>query len=260
MRVIVTRPQREAERWVHQLRQCGLDALALPLMAIAPAPDVQPLHEAWRRLGNFAALMFVSGNAVEHFFEQKVPEAHTGWSRPAIKTRAWAAGPATREALVCAGVDPGLIDAPASDAAQFDSEALWQQVAGQVVPGGRVLIVRGGDRTGQSAGRDWLSGQLVAAGVQVETVLAYVRRAPVFGAEQLAQAQQAATDGSVWLFSNSEAIANLVRLLPGQSWTEARAMATHPRIAQAARRAGFGVVCESRPDLDAVVAALESIR
>jgi uroporphyrinogen-III synthase len=37
-------------------------------------------------------------------------------------------------------------------------------------------------------------------------------------------------------------------------------VATHPRIAQAARDAGFGVVCESRPTEEAIVAALESIR
>ncbi|MGE3348297.1 MAG: uroporphyrinogen-III synthase, partial [Ramlibacter sp.] len=38
----------------------------------------------------------------------------------------------------------------------------------------------------------------------------------------------------------------------------ARAVATHPRIAQAAREAGFGVVCESRPALADVVASIES--
>jgi uroporphyrinogen-III synthase len=62
----------------------------------------------------------------------------------------------------------------------------------------------------------------------------------------------------VWLFSSSEAVANLRALLPDQSWQQARAVATHPRIAQAARDAGFAVVCESRPALADVVASIES--
>jgi len=62
----------------------------------------------------------------------------------------------------------------------------------------------------------------------------------------------------VWLFSSSEAIANLQLLAPGQSWQQARAVATHPRIAQAARAAGFGVVWESRASLDDVLASIES--
>jgi hypothetical protein len=35
------------------------------------------------------------------------------------------------------------IDGPSPDAAQFESEALWQNVHGQVRAGDRVLIVRG---------------------------------------------------------------------------------------------------------------------
>ena len=66
--------------------------------------------------------------------------------------------------------------------------------------------------------------------------------------------------GVAWLFSSSQAVAHLTELLPAQDWRSARAVATHPRIAQAARSAGFGVVCESRPSLDAVAAALESFR
>jgi uroporphyrinogen-III synthase len=37
-------------------------------------------------------------------------------------------------------------------------------------------------------------------------------------------------------------------------------VATHPRIAQAARDAGFGAVLEARPTLDDVVASIESER
>jgi len=253
MRVIVTRPASEARRWVDDLRQRGFDAVALPLMAIAPIAEPAALYAAWRQLERMRAVMFVSGNAVRHFFAQ-VPAGATWPGR----TRAWATGPGTREALVHAGVDAASVDAPAASAAQFDSEALWRQVAGQVTAGDRVLIVRGGDAQGASSGRDWLADQLLAAGAQVELVVAYRRQAPDFDEARLQQARQAANAGHVWLFSSSQAISHLRAALPQQDWSHAHAVATHPRIAQAARRAGFGVVCESRPALDAVVAALES--
>ena len=47
------------------------------------------------------------------------------------------------------GVDDALIDGPAQDAAQFDSETLWLRVAAQVQPGDTVLIVRGSDAHGR---------------------------------------------------------------------------------------------------------------
>ncbi|MFS2055745.1 uroporphyrinogen-III synthase, partial [Variovorax sp. CT11-76] len=47
--------------------------------------------------------------------------------------------------------------------------------------------------------------------------------------------------------------------LPATDWRAARAIATHPRIAQAARGAGFGTVRESAPLLEALVASIESL-
>jgi uroporphyrinogen-III synthase len=256
MRVLVTRPAREAQRWVHELRQRGIAAHALPLIEIGPAPDVSPVLQAWAQLGEFDAVMFVSGNAVDHFFRLK-PQALAGWPATA---RAWAPGPGTRDALLQAGVPLASIDQPAEAAQQFDSEALWAQVGGQLGAGQRVLVVRGSDASGQAAGRDWLANQLAQRGVAVATVVAYCRRPPQWTAAQRELAGQCAADGSVWLFSSSEALAHLQSLLPAQRWNDARAVATHPRIAQSATAAGFGVVCLSRPALPDVVASIESIR
>lgn len=252
MRILVTRPESEARQWVEELRARGLDARAVPLIEIAPVADPAPVIAAWERLEQYRAVMFVSGNAVRHFFARR--PGGRPWPVP---TRAWAPGRGTVEALAMAGVAPAVVDAPPPEATQFDSETLWQQVASQIRAGDRVLIVRGADAQGASSGRDWLADQLTAAGVRVDVIAAYRRRPPQFSDSQLAQAQQA---GSVWLFSSSQAIAHLRSLLPAADWSRSRAVATHPRIAQAARTAGFGVVCESRPSLDAVVAALESIR
>ncbi|MGZ5848089.1 MAG: uroporphyrinogen-III synthase, partial [Ramlibacter sp.] len=187
-------------------------------------------------------------------FAGSAPEL--GWPRA---TQAWATGPGTAQALREAGVPDAQIVAPADDAVRFDSEALWERAAAAVQPGWRVLVVRGAGADGAPAGRDWLTVRLQAAGAAVDQVAAYARRLPHWSDSQRAAAEQAAVDGSVWLFSSSEAVGNLRRLLPAQDWSRARALATHERIAQAAREAGFVVACV-RPGLDALVRALESPR
>lgn len=262
MRVVVTRPEREARQWAQALASHGFEPLLLPLIHIAPEPDAQPLLRAWDELALYRAAMFVSTNAVAGFFASKWPPAQAGRSPLAINTRAWAPGPGTAAALREHGWPVDRIDAPPTESAQFDSEALWQVVAAQVQgqPGARVLLVRGGDAQGRPAGRDWLAQQLAAEGVLVDRVQAYRRQPPGWQADEAALAARAAADGSVWLFSSSEAIANLLAALPGQDWRQARAVATHPRIAQAARDAGFGAVVGSQPAVDAVVASIESLR
>ncbi|WP_431097838.1 uroporphyrinogen-III synthase [Polaromonas aquatica] len=277
-RVIVTRPLHDAQHWVQQLREGGFAAEALPLIDIAPASDAEAARHAWRSLNSYVACMFVSGNAVEYFFKQKMvlAQAKTGqvatktianndWSLPA-SLRFMAPGPATVAALLAAGVPAAKIDAPAADAAQFDSEALWAVVGQRDWQGRRVLVVRGESHEagGVSSGRDWIARQWQAAGAEVDFVGVYQRRAPVFTDAQVQRARAASTDGTVWLFSSSEAVANLTDApaLAGVDWRRARAVATHPRIEEAVRAAGWGVVVASRPalkDIRDTLASIESL-
>lgn len=257
-RALLTRPAPEAARWAQALAAQGVAAEALPLIAIAPPLDAAPLHAAWRALGDYAALMFVSGNAVRGFFDAEMPSGHAPSALQAIETRAWAPGPGTSAALRAGGWPAGRIDEPAPDAPQFDSEALWARVQAQAQPGRRVLIVRGAGATGRDQGREWLRARLAAAGVAVTSLAAYRRTAPVLSAAQQARARQAAHDGTVWVFSSAEAIAHLRQAVPGADWSGARALVTHPRMAEAARGAGFGQVSCTRPTLAAVAASIKS--
>jgi len=270
VRVIVTRPAQESVQWVQALALAGFDALALALIEVAAAPDVHPVAAAWERINAYDAVMFVSGNAAAHFFALKPAGARVFIASDAIKTRVFATGPGTVAALLTAGVARACIDAPHAQAGQFDSEALWAVVHHRVKAGYRVLIVRGVDtqrthaRTGPDAqagvGRDWFASQVLAAGGTVDFVVAYQRQAPVWDVAEKGLAQRSASDGSVWIFTSSQAIENLVAACPDQSWQQAMAVATHPRIAQTAREAGFGVVSESRPTLAALTASIESMQ
>lgn len=235
-RVIVTRPEREAGPWAQALQAEGVRAEVFPLIEIAALPDASGLQAAWAQVPACQAVMFVSANAVRFFMAAR-PQGQS-----LADGRAWSTGPGTQAALLACGWPAGQIDSPAADAAQFDSEALWALVSAQVPPGGQVLIVRGADARGQLAGRDWLAQQLADAGVQVQQVVAYVRRAPVLSPAQQQRAVQAMADGSLWLFSSSEAAQHLLQACPGLDVGRARALATHPRIAQRLVQAGWGRV------------------
>jgi uroporphyrinogen-III synthase len=49
----------------------------------------------------------------------------------------------------------------------------------------------------------------------------------------------------------------LAQALPDQSWTQARCIATHDRIAKTAQTLGFGEVHAARPSLGDVLRSLE---
>jgi len=254
--VIVTRPAREAVQWVDEFRAAGLQAFALPLISIEPALDAGPMKAAWKQLADYAALMFVSATAVEQFFlHAEGPQAEDAI---AAGLRFWATGPGTSRALLRAGVPAQAIDAPPRDAARFDSEALWERVRTQVSAGVRVLIVRGGDAAGQPSGRDWLANEVEAAQGHRDTVVAYRRLPPSFDEAARALALEGAAGRAIWLFSSSEAIANLGHAMPGLGWHGASALATHARIGEAAQAAGFGTVRVCKPLREAMIASIES--
>ena len=257
MRVIVTRPLAQAAEWVEMLRSHGIDAVALPLIAIVPPADARAVATSWADLATRRLVVFVSPNAALQFFRS----APAGSSWPA-QTRAASPGPGTTRTLVELGVPPALIDAPVDDAPQFDSEALWQRLQRHDWRGARVLLVRG------PQGRDWLAARLAERGAVVDTLAAYERQPPRLDADGTALLDDTLAEPQhhLWLFSSSEAIVHLQSLTQGRSgpphtrWHRARALATHPRIAQRARDAGFGIVAESRPTSAAVVACIQSIR
>jgi uroporphyrinogen-III synthase len=264
LHAIVTRPAGQAAQWVAGLTAQGIAVESFPLIDIADAlGDVQrqALHA---RAAQVDVCMWVSANAVRYFFKKKQAVTQQNTAGAAINSvvintllRHWATGPGTVAALQQQGIALRQIDTPGARAAQWDSEALWQSVAGQILPGKTVLILRGTDVGTPSASRDWLASQVRAAGGVAEFAAVYERRAPQFNAAQIAWAQQAAADGSVWVLSSSQALTHLPDIAGG--WQHARCIATHERIAQAAHAKGFAVVCTSRPTMEDVVRSIKSM-
>ena len=141
---------------------------------------------------------------------------------------------------------------PAADAASYDSEHLWERLSPQRDwRGARVLLLRG------DGGREWLAERLAEAGATVQAVAVYHRAGPRFDAVEQALLARALAHPAAyaWLFSSAEAVGHLKgRTLLGQ-----RALATHPRIAEAARAAGCDRVVLTRPDIHAVAEALKAL-
>lgn len=250
MKLLVTRPAAQAAEWVAWLRERGVQAQALPLIGIFAPTDAAPVREAWATLASRRLVVFVSPNAAEQFFALR--PAASRWPQA---TMAASPGPGTSRVLRTLGVPAAGIVEPPADAAQFDSESLWRQLALHDWRGASVLIVRG------ESGRDWLADTLREHGAAVDFVTAYQRGAPSPDEAERALLREAMAQpqAHAWLFSSSESIAHLEALVPHGHWQAAQALATHPRIAQRAREAGFGQVHECRPSVEAVVACLQSI-
>lgn len=253
--VIVTRPEREAAVWAAALQTHGLRTEILSLIQIAPLPDTSAMQALWHQVPQQLAVMFVSANAVRFFMAERPAGLDLG------ACRAWSTGPGTEAALLACGWPADQIDSPAADTSQFDSEALWALLAPRVesMLGASVLLVRGADAQGRMAGRNWLAQKLSEVGVQVQQTVAYVRQPPELSRHQLQRVVQAMTDGSRWLFSSSEAAQHLLQACPGLNLGQASALATHPRIAERLRLAGWGRVETVPAGLEAQAVSIKSL-
>lgn len=248
VRLILTRPRAQAQDWVQRMARRGVACACLPLLDIAPL-DPAPARDAWQRLDALSLLMFVSPNAVEHFFAARPPGAV--WPG---HTLAATVGPGSAQALLRHGVPAALLRQPPAESASLDSEHLWPVLAHEAWLGRRALLVRG------DGGREWLADRLREAGAEVEALSVYRRALPILDAAEQAvlDAALAEPTACVWLFSSAEAIDHLPALAGRPvDWSRARAIATHERIAQRARQLGVGHVVLTRPDAEAVARALQ---
>jgi uroporphyrinogen-III synthase len=253
--LILTRPRQDAGAWVEGLRAAGHRVSLLPLI------ETRPLAWADGPVGHgsrASAIMFVSAAAVRAFLA--LPGARVALCSDLVQglARVWVTGPGTARVLLDQGVAASGIDQPLPADGRFDSEALWAVVRTQVRPGFVLHIVRGRDAADGDTGRPWLAERAREAGARIEEHVVYQREAPDWDAAMRGFATQAATDGSIWLFSSARALGNLHGLMPATHWGRAFALATHPRVAQAARDAGFGSVLTSGATLDQVLASIES--
>lgn len=161
-RVLVTRPQHQAENLCRLLEQHGGVAVRLPALAIVESDDYLSIQKTLTHLDAFQWLIFVSANAVN--FALKANDGKI----PQFKTlRIAAIGKATANVLVTAGLVVDLMPEQ-----NYNSEALLATPEMQQIQGQRVLIVRG------EGGREELATTLRSRGADVQYLNVYKRIMP----------------------------------------------------------------------------------
>jgi uroporphyrinogen-III synthase len=122
----------------------------------------------------------------------------------------------------------------------------------------RVLLLRA------QIGREWLAEKLQEAGAAV-TPLAVYSRLPFAPPAQLrARLAAAAPEGLASVVSSSDAVDALAGSFAGQpevlqALRAGPALASHPRIAERLRAAGFARVAVCAPEVQAIVVSLRGV-
>jgi uroporphyrinogen-III synthase len=243
--VIVTRPARQAERFLQLLRDHGATAIAFPTLAIEPV-ILDEAQRAARALETFDWIIYTSANAVE----QSIPQL----GRPG-KSRIGAIGRATARALADAGITVHLV--PRSGSAS-DSEGLLAHPELAAPAGRRILVVKG------VGGRDVLRAGLVARGAEVSTAEVYRRVRPTPSRQALDELAHARDSGAVVATAtSSEVLESLLQLAPGEHYRwlrDAPLLVPGDRVAAEARRLqwrGPLLIADSAED-GTMLAALQS--
>jgi uroporphyrinogen-III synthase len=219
LRVLVTRPARQAAALCEMIRQAGGEALALPLLAIAPVEDAAAAAAQLAAAAPASRCIFTSANAVHCGLR-----LHPGpWPQ-----RLAAAGAATAAALRAAGFAQVLLPAHGDGADGLLAEPALQDLAGE-----RVLIVTGADSLPA------LAQGLSARGAEVRSVAVYRRVPEAVDAARVAALLAAAQAAIV---TSGEALDRLYAVTPlaqREQLLQLQLVVASPRLAERAGRLGF---------------------
>lgn len=246
VRVVVTRPRRQAGPLIATLLQRGAEPLPLPTIRIEPIADTTQLDLAIdeTRQGAFDWCVFTSANAVEVFANRM--DALDVRPHQLAAMRVAAVGRATAAAVADAGLNLILIPERAT------ADALATALRQVMLAGARVLYPR------SAMGRDVLPNELRAAGFDVLAIDVY-RTLPEPNVDQRVLDRVRRGEVDVMTFASPSSVRHLVTLL-GSNGVELigiPVVCAGPVTAQAARDAGLLVTAVSdSPDPAAMATAI----
>ncbi|MCA9226352.1 MAG: uroporphyrinogen-III C-methyltransferase [Planctomycetales bacterium] len=227
-RVLVTRPDHQAEALASLLEEAGAETLVQPAIAIEPPDDWTEVDAALHRLGEFDWLVFSSANGVRYTLRRL---ADLGLDARALGgVRLATIGPGTTEALAEFHLRGDL------QPNEYRAEALAEALAGDA-SGQRFLLARA------SRGREVLAETLRAAGGLVEQVVVY-RSSDVTQPDE-AICEQLDRGRIDWVTVTSSAIARATAAMFGDSLRRARLASISPITSETLEQLGFQVSCEA---------------
>ncbi len=239
MRVVVTRPEAQAEALIDALVRTGATVVALPLIAAEPITTSPEITGACAHIDRYDVVVVTSANGVECLVDRL---AESGARMP-VSTRICAVGDATARAASRRGLRIEVLPQRASGAAIV--EAL-----GPSVSGARVLCARARDA------RPELPEGLRAAGAQVDDVAFYV----TVDVTPTPDAVATAFPADVVVLTAPSAVRNALLVIGRQHLSATRIVTIGPTTSAAVRDAGLDVAAEADDQsVDGLVTAVADV-
>lgn len=201
-RILVTRPEEQAEELNQFLRERGALPVEMPVIKIIPPATWKELDQAIQDVRSYGLVVFTSINSVEVFFRRL--HALRLDARWLSNVKIGAIGPATAKSLQKYGVCPDYVPQV------YTSQGFVAGLDKKAVKGQRVLLPRA-----DIAGNELTDG-LAKRGAQVHQVTAY-RTVTVNNAELPAKQLLLKGEIDVITFTSASTVNNLVAVL-GKDW------------------------------------------
>ena len=247
LRVLVTRPDGQADKLLSGISALGGNAEHIPFLAIQPTADSGALAQMADRLPSYRACIFISANAVTCALPALTPR---GW--PAAVAGA-AVGPGTAALLRASGVAKVVVPGHRFDSEGLLDEAIFAEAACRDQ---RFALIRG------EGGRDVLAHTLRKRGACVDELAVYRRHLNPQAVPLLTHWLESGDPASrLILISSSE---SLRRVMDSVTPTVAERLCRvpllvpHPKIAEVARILGFQTVLVSAGGDDGLLECLRS--
>jgi uroporphyrinogen III methyltransferase/synthase len=227
-RVIVTRASDQAAELCDALRELGADAVALPVIELAPLEDYSALDACIARLHEYDWIVFTSVNAVSYFFSRNVDARK-------MRGRICAIGPATAKLLRDAHLYPDLVPDEST------SEGIAAAFGAVSISGARVLLPRA------AAAREVIPEALGSMGAHVDVADAYRNVIPTDAAARIAEYLRSDRRAHWITFTSGSTVNNWLALAGRESLQGVRIASIGPATSEVVRKHGFAVDAEADP-------------
>jgi uroporphyrinogen III methyltransferase/synthase len=201
-RIVVTRPEDQAEGFIRALSELGAQYLLFPTIKIVPPASWKDLDRAIDGLSRYDWIIFTSVNGVKYFFERLNGARKDARHLKGIKIGV--IGPKTKAALMDRGVSADLIPD------KYQAECVVGELESHPLDGKRVLLPR------PAIARDYIPTKLKNFGSIVDVAEVYQIVQPEYSQAQLGELFK---NGRIDMitFTSPSAVDNFLALFEGKS-------------------------------------------
>lgn len=246
LKVLVTRPEKQAENLCFLLEQMGAIPVKMPVLEIVPLESDARIREVLTGIQAYQWLIFVSANAVNF-----VLDANNGKIPDLQDIKVIAIGKATANALQNVGIAADLVPKQG-----FNSEAVLALPELQHIKGVCFLIIRG------LGGRELLRETLIKRGARVDYLEVYQRIKPKVDTSPVEKLLYKQDLGAI-IVTSVEALNNLLKILGTKKLQlfSIPLVVISERIGKIAAELGFQeIIISQQPTDSALVEAIQKGR